>query len=270
MNEQVQTMWDRMPENKSKPKQQELKIGLGVASLILGIVSVAMAILVTGLLFGLIGIILGVACLAGSSIGKKMAGWGVGLSILGILLSCFFALSYYAAYKMPFQDYPYEYSSIQDEYTLDNWVGKALPDCNMVDIDGNKIQFSDFRGQQLVINCWSPWQLRDRDAIPHFISLRNEIPEKDLVIVGLSWENFEELKTIKQNLDINYPLVSSQDSVPPLNLFYPTPGTLFVDDTGIIVGVLEEYHDLKKIQSHMKALKNSKEKGVTSVPVTNP
>ncbi|MHC4720004.1 MAG: hypothetical protein ACYSYT_05965, partial [Planctomycetota bacterium] len=78
MNQPEPTIWRQLSDKTSRPDQ--INISLSVAALVLGIVSVAAAIIVTGAVFGLIGAILGTVALAGKSSGKQMAGWGLGLS----------------------------------------------------------------------------------------------------------------------------------------------------------------------------------------------
>jgi peroxiredoxin len=223
----------------------DLKIGLSVAALILGIVSIAMAIIVTGAVFGLIGAILGISSLAGKSVGKKMAGWGLGLSIVGILLSCFFALAYYSAHVQMDKSIGDigEHSS-----SFDKWIGQDAPDFEVTDIEGNHIKLSELRGKRVVVNFWRPLSLRSRDAIPHFIKLRKTIPEEKLMIIGISSADAEELKGVGELLGINYPLVSSKELPSPFDVRWKLT-TFFIDQNGVIQSVLDVYHSFEKINS---------------------
>lgn len=61
--------------------------GLAIASLVLGILAVLLGIFVIGGLFGFLGLILGIIHLVSSRSHRSVAGWGVGLSIVGSLMT---------------------------------------------------------------------------------------------------------------------------------------------------------------------------------------
>lgn len=70
-------------------------IGLAIASLVLGIVAVLLSLMVIGGVFGLIGLTVGIWHMVAKSRGRVMAGFGIGLSVVGVLLSVVFATAYY-------------------------------------------------------------------------------------------------------------------------------------------------------------------------------
>lgn len=78
MDDSMKNVWNTKPPTPHSPTQRppngEPAIGLAVASLILGVVAIAAAVMLTGALFGVVGVILGAACLASRRSGKKMAG----------------------------------------------------------------------------------------------------------------------------------------------------------------------------------------------------
>ena len=244
MNQPESTVWRQLSDQTERTDQ--INISLSVAALVLGIVSVAAAIIVTGAVFGLIGAILGTVALAGKSSGKQMAGWGLGLSIMGILASCFFALAYYSLRVKGIGQYDYEQ---QETEPLQQFVGTEAPDLALTDLEGNQINLSQLKGNRIMLNFWWPWSLRDRDALPHFIQLRKASPQDQLVIIGLSHTPPEELKAISSQLGLNYPVVSVDELPAPFNQVYSTPLTFFIDKNGIIQTILEEYHDFEKMKT---------------------
>ncbi|UCC23037.1 MAG: redoxin domain-containing protein [Planctomycetota bacterium] len=264
MNESESTVWTRLPDPGRS--DSHINIGLSVAALVLGIVSIAVAIIVTGAVFGLVGAILGTVALAGKSSGKKMAGWGLALSISGILLSCFFALAFYAArVKKPYiATHDTEQTAI-----LSNWIGKQAPDFALKDVEGNDIKLSQLKGRRVVMTFWSPWWLRDRDAIPHLIRLRNSASEKELAIIGVSTDKAEEVGGVGQQLGINFPLVSSDQLPIPFDQIYSTPTTIFIDTNGIIQSILDEYHDFEKINQRALTPDYEKEHAEESSKITS-
>ncbi|MBN1766538.1 MAG: redoxin domain-containing protein [Sedimentisphaerales bacterium] len=260
MNDSMTNVW--ATPTQMSPKKQEPEIGLAVAALVLGITAIAVSIVVTGLFFGVLGVILGIACLAGDGPGKKMAGWGIVLSITGILCSCVFALLFYGVYL--------EGAGALDEFEADGdymddtgnieWVNQPAPDFEMTDVEGNSFRISDLKGRQVILNFWAPWDLRSRDAVPHFIKLRDNYPEEELVIIGLDrWSLADETQGVGHLLGINYPLVSinkendedEEDyTLPePYESMYSFPATVCIDSRGIIKSIFEEYHSYDRIES---------------------
>ena len=75
----------------------ELRLGLAVASLVLGILSIVLSLFLLGALLGLVGLILGFIHLQSRRSYRALAGWGLGTSIAGILLSIFFGYCYYSS-----------------------------------------------------------------------------------------------------------------------------------------------------------------------------
>ena len=61
--------------------------GLAIASCVLGVLAVLLGIFVIGGIIGILGVILGVIHLTRSRSHRSLAGWGVGLSVIGSLMS---------------------------------------------------------------------------------------------------------------------------------------------------------------------------------------
>ena len=74
-------------------------LGLAIASLMLGVLSLVLSFLVVSGILGLIGLALGVAHLVKKRRPAGMARWGVALSVLGLIASIGFAILYYSAYQ---------------------------------------------------------------------------------------------------------------------------------------------------------------------------
>jgi hypothetical protein len=74
-------------------------LGLAIASLVLGIISVTLSFLVLGGVLGLVGSVLGWVHLAKGRRPTGMARWGTTLSAIGVAASIGFCLFYYSSYK---------------------------------------------------------------------------------------------------------------------------------------------------------------------------
>jgi len=252
MSDTIRNIWRTQEiDDKKKEPTGEVRIGLAVAALVFGVVSVALAVLVTGAVFGIVGLILGIICLSGRNQGKTMAGWGIGLSVAGILISSIFGMIWAAAIIQSeadmnnYDDYdPNEYETVLN----DEWAGKPAPDFSITGTEGQTIRLSEFRGRRVVLNFWDPGELRCRDALPHFIQIRESISEDELVIIGIVDTGEEEARDVGKKLGINYPLAHREELPEPFDVYIWEPVTFFIDESGIIQSVLEDYHSFTELK----------------------
>jgi len=256
MSDTIPNIWQTQGTDGEKTELTgDVKIGLAVAALVFGVVSVALAVLVTGAIFGIVGLILGIMCFSGRNQGKTMAGWGVGLSVAGVLISSIFGMLYVAGYLQnqaelnAYNDYdPNEYEIVLN----DKWAGKAAPDFSITDIEGQVIRLSEFTGRPVVLNFWDPGDLRSRDAVTCLVRLRELISIDELVIIGIVDTGEEEARDVGEKLGINYPLANREELPEPFDVYIWEPVTFFIDKNGTIQSVLEEYHSFAELKKRVE------------------
>lgn len=82
-------------------------------------------------------------------------------------------------------------------------VGSSFPDgVVLVDEDGNKVDFSTFKGKYVYVDMWASWCNPCCKEVPHLQKLESELKNKDVVFVSIStdtdvkaWKNkMSELK----------------------------------------------------------------------------
>jgi thiol:disulfide interchange protein len=152
------------------PVQKTDSIGLAVASLVLGIISIAFSLFVVGGLLAVIGIILGWVHLGKRKAYRAMAIWGIVLSVVGLLISTGLVYSYYQGYKM----YQAAMASNGDSpgMSLKDWQGVRAPDFTVTTLDGKAIKLSDLRGKRVVLDFWATWCPPLREGNPAFYPAR--------------------------------------------------------------------------------------------------
>lgn len=228
------------------------RLGLAVASLVLGILALLSSVLLVGAVFGLIGLILGIAHFLRRQGRNGMAWAGVILSVLGIVASIALAVAYVPIAKKVMEELRSgDWGPGQTEFA--EWQGVLAPDFSVTTLDGQRIQLSELKGKRVVVDFWATWCPPCVMEIPHFIKLRAENPADELVLVGISSEDENTLKSFVKKKGINYPIASADDLPAPYNAVRSIPTTFFIDRNGVIQSVLVGYHDLEVLKSHALA-----------------
>lgn len=213
-------------------------LGLAVAILVLGLVSIPFSILLVGGIEGLIGIVLAIVYLKKKQELRKMVWWGLGLSVVGLIASAGFGMYYYREYKQ-IQDT----TEMLAEQSYSEWIGKPAADFTVKDLEGNEIKLSGLKGRRVILDFWATWCPPCRMEIPHFVKLRNVYDSNGLVIIGISNEDEKTLKEFREKHRINYVLASERNLPRPYSDVTSIPTTFFIGRDGIIRDVVSGYHD---------------------------
>jgi thiol-disulfide isomerase/thioredoxin len=70
-------------------------------------------------------------------------------------------------------------------------IGRLAPDFTLIDLEGNRVTLSDFRGKVVFINFWNQWCPPCRAEMPEIEAVYQEYKNKDVVVIGvdiLPWE----------------------------------------------------------------------------------
>jgi len=228
------------------PPQLQSSPGLAIASLVLGILATVLSLVLIGAILGLVGLILGVIHLRRGTPSRTMAGWGVGLSVIGIIGSIGLGAFYYFTYQK-FQGMMAGGDSASGP--VESWEGVRAPEISATLLDGKTLKLSDLKGKRVVLVFWATWCPPCVREIPHFIQLANETSREDLVIVGISDEDAAKLKSFVEKMKMNYPVGNAPDLSPPYSEVKSIPTTFIIDRNGVIQSVLTGYHDLETLRA---------------------
>lgn len=120
-----------------------------------------------------------------------------------------------------------------------NQVGTIVPDFGADDINGKRINLSQFRGKYVLLDFWASWCVPCRKAIPHLKEMYNEFHLKGFEIIAISVDKkkndwLEAVKKDKTDVWINM-LVNEEinKQFDALNMILPTQ--FLIDPTGRIV-----------------------------------
>lgn len=118
-------------------------------------------------------------------------------------------------------------------------VGESAPDFTLVDLDGNQVSLSDFRGKTVFINFWATWCPPCRAEMPEIEAIYQEYKDKGVIVIGVDILESEDVvrRFVEQGgyswtfvLDISGEVAANYEVA-------AIPTSFFVDREGIIQAV---------------------------------
>lgn len=71
--------------------------------------------------------------------------------------------------------------------------GTPFPDgVNLIDLNGNKVDFAKFRGKYVYVDMWASWCVPCIKEIPHLKALEKDLQNQDVVFLSISIDSKEE------------------------------------------------------------------------------
>ncbi|NLY42742.1 MAG: TlpA family protein disulfide reductase [Clostridiaceae bacterium] len=133
---------------------------------------------------------------------------------------------------------------------------QRAPDFELMDIEGNKVKLSDYRGKVVFLNFWATWCGPCRLEMPHFESAHQTFKEsQEAVILAVNiQEGKEEVKDFLQDNGFTFPvLLDTSGKVAVVYRIHSIPTTYILDKDGIIqdvvIGPMEEANLLRYVEA---------------------
>jgi len=232
------------------PKAAASPRAAAIASLVLGVVAMLLSWILIGAIFAVVGLVLGILDLSRKQAPRGIAWAGTILCAVAILLTAAVGTGYYWLYTRTFE----AMTSGSGNLIFVDWQGVAAPNITVTTLEGETVSLRDLKGKRVILDFWATWCAPCVREIPHFVALNNELPDDELVIIGISKENEEVLQTFVAENDMNYLVVSQKKQLPsPYADVRAIPTTFFIDRNGIIQTVLVGYHDLEHLRKQATA-----------------
>lgn len=117
---------------------------------------------------------------------------------------------------------------------------KAAPKLSLPDLDGQKRQLSQLKGQVVVVNFWATWCGPCKTEIPAFNELYTQYKDQGFVVLGVSTDDEpEQLREYAAAMKMNYPVLVGRDKEEILDAWgpiYAIPTSFYVGRDGSICG----------------------------------
>lgn len=118
--------------------------------------------------------------------------------------------------------------------------GAEFPDVELLDVDGNKVSFSKFKGKYVYIDLWASWCVPCCKQVPYLHELQKELKNDKVVFVSISSDTkMEPWKKKMEELDMHGNQLINLDnklfeklnvSSIPRFLVYDPAGCLYISD----------------------------------------
>jgi cytochrome c biogenesis protein CcmG, thiol:disulfide interchange protein DsbE len=81
------------------------------------------------------------------------------------------------------------------------------PDFSVIDLSGQTLELSRYRGRVVLLNFWATWCAPCRSEIPRFVDLQNRYGRQGLQVIGISLDDDQRpLPGFYRELKMNYPV----------------------------------------------------------------
>jgi peroxiredoxin len=113
-------------------------------------------------------------------------------------------------------------------------IGQAAPAMTMKTIDGETVRLEDLAGKVVVLNFWATWCPPCVAEIPDLARLAKEVNQEGGVVIGISDEDVDTIRSFVASRDMPYAIVSGSDWPAPFESIRAIPVTYFLDGAGTI------------------------------------
>lgn len=113
-------------------------------------------------------------------------------------------------------------------------VGQAAPAMTMKTIDGETVRLEDLAGKVVVLNFWATWCPPCVAEIPDLARLAKEVNQEGGVVIGISDEDVDTIRSFVASRDMPYAIVAGSGWPAPFESIRAIPVTYFLDGAGTI------------------------------------
>lgn len=138
-------------------------------------------------------------------------------------------------------------------------VGNIAPDFTLLNLEGEEVSLSDFRGKHVYLNFWATWCSFCDMEMPDLQRVYDE--NDDMVVLGVNvMEKLDEVKPYVEENGLTFPVVLDEEGMMgSLYLVRGMPTTYFIDKEGVILGSIPgmlTYDQMMDVLNQMRELED--------------
>ncbi|MCK1997423.1 thiol-disulfide oxidoreductase ResA [Psychrobacillus psychrodurans] len=148
------------------------------------------------------------------------------------------------------------YSNLSKEKSGVLQVGDVAPDFALVDMNGEKHQLSDYKGQGVFLNFWGTWCKPCEREFPIMDKQYQEVKDQGLQILAVNiGESDFVVKKFMNRLGITFPvLIDNNKSVMETYNINPLPTTFLISPEGKIEKIITGEMSEENIKKYMEQI----------------
>jgi len=136
-------------------------------------------------------------------------------------------------------------------------VGKKAPDFALVDLNGEKHQLSDYKGQAVFLNFWGTWCKPCEKEMPYINHQYIQYKDKGVQVLAVNVGESElAVKKFRDRYQLTFPILIDKDSQ-VMNAYgvNPLPITFLIDKNGKVVQTHTGELTEAKVKAFMEQIK---------------
>jgi peroxiredoxin len=136
-------------------------------------------------------------------------------------------------------------------------VGAEAPDFALVDMQGNKHQLSDYRGQGVFLNFWGTWCPPCKKEMPYINNQYHQYKDKGVQVLTVDIQESElAVNQFADRLKLDFPIMIDTDKE-VMNTYGidPLPATFLIDKNGKVVTYYTGELTEEKVREFMEKIK---------------
>jgi peroxiredoxin len=131
-------------------------------------------------------------------------------------------------------------------------------DFTLPDINGKKVNLSEFRGKVVLLNFWATWCGPCRAEMPSLNNLYNEFKDKGFVVLAVSVDASEKpVKSFEKELKLSFPVLMDKNKAVSFDEYgvLGLPTTFLIDKNGVMIEKIMGEREWDSPQMKEKILK---------------
>lgn len=121
-----------------------------------------------------------------------------------------------------------------------NFDHNAMMNMSFKDMNGDPQSLKKWQGKVIVLNFWATWCPPCREEMPELSEMQKQYQQKNVVIVGLSTEDFDTTQAFMRSSRVSYPILAGDLEAMRLaeslgNDRGILPYTVILDEKGAVV-----------------------------------